>query len=57
LKDGSFLPNDRLHKTFYTLKRKAPAIDDLFYPSQGMGGGYWSVHLDKATAWLIAKNK
>jgi hypothetical protein len=38
-------------------KRNAPDTDDLFYASQGMGSGYWAVRLDKATAWLIAKNK
>ena len=38
-------------------KRKAPAGDDLFYAAQGFGKGYWAVRMDKATAWLIAKNK
>ena len=38
-------------------KRRAPAGDDLFYAAQGFGKGYWAVRLDKATAWLIAKNK
>lgn len=33
------------------------AKDDVFYPPRGKGSGYWAVHLGRAAAWLVAKNK
>lgn len=37
--------------------RHAPHSDDLFYAPRGKGAGYWAVRIDRATVWMVAKNK
>lgn len=47
--------NQHTSQSYVFKKRNAPVADDLFYSPHGKGTGIWAVHIDRAAAWLKAR--